>query len=97
MKYGRMPMPGAPLREFVRVRISHAKALWSRDVQSKDTTLQFREWLRLHVSGGTWIAPLWPDEVWPDGGWADWSRFLQILRIAYGFPRFARTKPEGAR
>lgn len=37
MKYGSLPdrpLPntGAPLKEFVRARISHAKALWSRDV-----------------------------------------------------------------
>ena len=89
MKYGNLPDANAPLSEYVRARISHAKALWSRDVANKATRLQFREWLRLHVEGETWIAPLWPD---PFG----WREALQILRIAYGLPRFAPAKPWSA-
>jgi hypothetical protein len=88
MKYGwsRGPLPdrplpntGAPLKEFARARISHAKALWSRDIAAGWTQLQFRDWLRLHVNGETWIPPLWPDTP-------GWSEALQALRIAYGLP-----------
>ena len=66
MKYGwsRGPLPdrplpdaGAPLKEFVRARTSHAKALWSRDVEAGNTQLQFRDWLRLYINGETWISP----------------------------------------
>jgi hypothetical protein len=89
MKYGDTPPDGAPLSEFVRARISHAKALWSRDVLAKHTKLQFRDWLRLHIDGQTWIDPLWPD-------WPGWSEALQVLRIAYGLPRFAPTKTRRA-
>jgi hypothetical protein len=92
MKYGHSrtgaPLPDrlvrwteAPLSEFVRAQISHAKALWSRDVFAGWTQLQFREWLRLHVDGKTWIPPYsLNDEA------------LQVLRIAYGLPRFAPTE-----
>jgi hypothetical protein len=88
MKYGRsrgplpdrpLPYAGAPLSEFVGARISHAKALWSRDVSCRWTQLQFRDWLRLHCDGETWIPPLWPDQP-------GWSEALQVLRIAYGLP-----------
>ena len=48
MKYGNPPTDDAPLRDFVRARISHAKALWSRDVEGNWTSLQFSDWLRLH-------------------------------------------------
>jgi hypothetical protein len=89
MKYGDTPPDGAPLSDFVRARISHAKALWSRDVLAKHTKLQFRGWLRLHIDGQIWIDPLWPD-------WPGWSEALQVLRIAYGLPRFAPTKTRGA-
>jgi hypothetical protein len=93
MKYGqsRGPLPnrplphaGTPLREYVRARISHAKALWSRDIAAGCTQLQFRDWLRLHINGETWIPPVWPDSP-------GWSEALQILRIAYGLPRFDPT------
>lgn len=88
MKYGwsRGPLPnrphpyaGAPLKELVRARISHARALWSRDIEAGWTQLQFRDWLRLHVNGETWIPPLWPDQP-------GWSEALQVLRIACGLP-----------
>ena len=88
MKYGwsRGPLPdrplpntGAPLKELVRARISHAKALWSRDISAGWTQSQFRDWLRLHVNGETWIPPLWPDKP-------GWSEALQVLRIACGLP-----------
>jgi hypothetical protein len=93
MKYGRsrgplpdrpLPDTGAPLAEFVRARISHAKALWSRDISARWTRLQFRAWLRLHIDGKTWIPPLWPD-------WSGWSEALQVLRIACGYPGFDPT------
>jgi hypothetical protein len=50
MKYGRsrgplpdrpLPYAGAPLSEFVGARISHAKALWSRDVSCRWTSCSF--------------------------------------------------------
>jgi hypothetical protein len=77
MKYGNLPCDGAPLKEYVRARISHAKALWSRDVGGKETRLQFREWLPLNLDGKTLTPPLWPD-------WEGWSEALQILRVACG-------------
>ena len=89
MKYGRgrgpvpdrpLPDTGAPLSGFVQARISHAKAGWSRDVSAGWTQLQFRDWFRRHISGETWLPPLWPDQP-------GWSEALQLLRIAYGFPR----------
>jgi hypothetical protein len=86
MKYGNTPPDGAPLSEFVRARISHAKALWSRDVSAGWTRLQFRDWLPLHIGGKFWMPPLWAD--W-SGGWAE---ALQVLRIACGLPRFAPTE-----
>jgi hypothetical protein len=84
MKYGNPPQDGAPLSEYVRARISHAKALWSRDLSARWTKLHFRDWLRLHVNGETWIPPVWPNS-------SDWSQALQVLRIAYGLPRLAPT------
>ena len=51
MKYGSLPSDGAPSSEYVRARISHAKALWSRDVSTKQTRLQFVDWLRDHIDG----------------------------------------------
>ena len=93
MKYGRsrgplpdrpLPYAGASLSEFVGARISHAKALWSRDVSCRWTQLQFRDWLRLHCDGETWIPPLWPDG-------RGWSGALQVLRIACGLPGFDPT------
>lgn len=84
MKYGNVPDPGAPLGEFVRARLSHAKALWSRDISAGGTRLQFPEWLGLHINGETWILPLWPDSP-------GWSEALQVLRIACGLPRMAPT------
>lgn len=80
-----LPDAGAPLIEFIRARISHAKALWSRDVWNGWTQLQFRDWLRLHIDGRTWIPPLWPDAP-------GWSEALQVLRIACGLPRHAPTQ-----
>jgi hypothetical protein len=84
--FGRGPLPdrplpraGAPLNDFVQARISHAKAGWSRDVSAGSTLLQFREWLKLHVNGETWLPPLWPDG-------SGWSEALQLLRIACGLP-----------
>ena len=89
--FGRGPLPdrqlpntGAPLSEFVRARDSHAKALWSGDISAGWTQLQFREWLRLHVDGKTWIPPLWPDHP-------GWSEALRVLRIACGRPGFDPT------
>jgi hypothetical protein len=79
-----LPAPGSPLVEFVRARISHAKALWSRDISAGWTELQFREWLRLHVNGETWMPPLQPDAP-------GWSEALQVLRVAYGFARLDPT------
>jgi hypothetical protein len=106
MKYGRscgplpdrpLPDAGAPLKEFLRARISHAKALWSRDIAAGWTQSQFRDWLRLHINGETWIPPLWPDTP-------GWSEALQVLRIAYGLPGLdptitweLRPPPRGAR
>jgi hypothetical protein len=84
MKYGNPPTDDAPLRDFVRARISHAKALWSRDVEGNWTSLQFSDWLRLHVDGKTWMPPLWPDLP-------GWSAALQVLRVACDLPRFAPT------
>jgi hypothetical protein len=85
MKYGNTPDAGAPSSEFVRARISHAKALWSRDISAGWTQFQFRDWLRLHIDGETWIPPLWPEGL-------GWSEALQVLRIAFGLPRFAPTE-----
>ena len=85
MKYGSLPSDGAPLSEYVRARISHAKALWSRDVSTKQTRLQFVDWLRDHIDGKTWIAPLWP---YGEG----WSEALQLLRLSCGLPRHPATK-----
>lgn len=89
--FGRGPLPdrplpdaSAPLVEFVRARISHAKALWSRDISARWTELPFREWLMLHINGETWISPVWPDKP-------GWSAALQILRVACGFPAFDPT------
>ena len=88
--FGRGPLPNrplpdtarsSPLSEFVRARDSHAKALWSRDVSAGWTQSQFRDWLRLHINGETWIPPVWPNH-------AGWSEALQVLRIACGFPGF---------
>jgi hypothetical protein len=84
MKYGNRPADDAPLSDFVRARISHAKALWSRDVECGWTDLQFPDWLRRHVNGKIWITPLWPDDP-------GWSQALQLLRLACGSPRFAPT------
>lgn len=81
MKYGNMPNEGDPLREYVRARISHAKALWSRDLDTRETRLQFVDWLRDHVNGKTWIAPLWPFEP-------GFYEALQIIRLAYGLSRY---------
>jgi hypothetical protein len=80
MKYGNTPKDGAALSEYVRARISHAKALWSRDIESRKTRVQFRDWLPLHIDGKTWMEPLWAD-------WSGWSEALQVLRIACGLPR----------
>jgi hypothetical protein len=91
--FGRGPLPNrplpdsarsSPLSEFVRARISHAKALWSRDILARWTQLQFRDWLRLHINGETWIPPLWPDHP-------GWSEALRVLRIACGRPGFDPT------
>jgi hypothetical protein len=84
MKYGNTPKDGAALSEYVRARISHAKALWCRDIETRMTREQFRDWLKLHVNGETWIPPLWPEMF-------GWSEALQVLRIACGFPRFDPT------
>ena len=93
MKYGRSrgplpdrPLPdadaGAPLTEFARARISHMKALWSRDISAGwAAQLQFRDWLRSHVNGETWIPPVWRNQP-------GWSEALQLLRVACGLPRF---------
>ena len=76
MKYGRsrgklpdrpLPNTGAPLADFVHARVSHGKALWSRDVSAGWTRLQFRDWLKLHIDGKIWIPPLWPEMC----GWSE--------------------------
>jgi hypothetical protein len=79
MKFGNLPKPGAPLSEFVRARDSHAKGLWSRDISAGWAQLQFRDWLRSHINGETWIPPLWPNHP-------AWSEALLVLRIAFGLP-----------
>lgn len=93
MKYGNLPPYDAPLREFARARISHAKAVWSRDIANKKTRLQFIDWLPLHVDFQTLVAPVWPDGgPGPTGGPDDkWSLSLQLLRLACGLPRFRPT------
>lgn len=89
--FGRGPLPdrplpcaGAALSEFVRAQTSHTKAMWSGDVWTGRTQSQFRDWLRLHIDGKTWLPPLWPNLP-------GWSEALQVLRIACGLPRFDPT------
>jgi hypothetical protein len=84
-----MPAAGAPLSEFVKKRLQHARALWSAEVGARKTLKQFVDWLRDHVDGKTLVAPLWPDNP----GWAE---ALQILRLSFGLPRFPATKPRRA-
>lgn len=80
MKYGVKPPSGAPLTEYVRARISHSKAIWSRAIGAGWTRLQFSDWLALEIDWQTETPPLWPDSP-------GWSEALELLRLAYGMQR----------
>ncbi len=84
MKYGALPRDDAPLAEYVRARVGHAKALWSRAVEAGWTRLQFSAWLALHIDWQTEIPPLWPDQP-------RWREALELLRLAHGMPRLPPT------
>lgn len=76
MKYGRRPPEDAPSREQVRQVLYHAMAKWSVEVQFGRTNKQFIDWIPIYLES---------DLCWRIDQLAE---ALQILRLAYGLPRF---------
>lgn len=95
MKYSGLPREDAPLADFVRARINHARALWSAEIGAKRTRRQFADWLPTHLDFRSIVSPLWPDGgPGPMGGFNDnWTRSFQILRLASGLPHVVQYDP----
>jgi hypothetical protein len=76
------PPEDANLDAWVKAFLDTAKMHWSREILGKQTRLQFREWLPGYLYRETWF--------WRFSG--RWDEAAQLLRLAYGPPRFRRTR-----